>query len=171
SCATGRPAHAPRGDGVRCSGRARYKRAVQGPRGTLRHTGRGPAGAAADQDAARRAAVRRGGAVTPRVEIDTPFMQQYHEIKARYPHAILFFRMGDFYALFEDAARLAARQLGWARAEPQQLPCRARPGRGGGRGWGEWSGAGRPGPDHWGVGARDGPDRGRGERAGPLRSP
>src|SRR5437879_13449396 len=81
-------------------------------RGTLRHTGRGPAGAAADQDAARRAAVRRGGAVTPRVEIDTPFMQQYHEIKARYPHAILFFRMGDLYELFEDDARLAASERG-----------------------------------------------------------
>src|SRR5437879_9653358 len=80
-------------------------------RGTLRHTGRGPAGAAADQDAARRAAVRRGGAVTPRVEIDTPFMQQYHEGKARYLHAILFFRMGDFYEMFEDDARLAAREL------------------------------------------------------------
>jgi len=50
--------------------------------------------------------------VTPRVEIDTPFMQQYHEIKARYPHAILFFRMGDFYEMFEDDARLAARELG-----------------------------------------------------------
>ncbi|OLD94957.1 MAG: DNA mismatch repair protein MutS [Gemmatimonadetes bacterium 13_1_20CM_4_69_16] len=39
-------------------------------------------------------------------------MQQYHEIKARYPHAILFFRMGDFYEMFEDDARLAARELG-----------------------------------------------------------
>src|SRR3989441_9972416 len=39
-------------------------------------------------------------------------MQQYHDIKARYPHAILFFRMGDFYEMFEDDARLAARELG-----------------------------------------------------------
>jgi len=43
---------------------------------------------------------------------DTPVMQQYHEIKARYPHTILFFRMGDFYEMFEDDARLAARELG-----------------------------------------------------------
>ena len=50
--------------------------------------------------------------MTPRVEIDTPFMQQYHEIKARYPQTILFFRMGDFYEMFEDDARLAARELG-----------------------------------------------------------
>jgi DNA mismatch repair protein MutS len=39
-------------------------------------------------------------------------MQQYREIKARYPRTILFFRMGDFYEMFEDDARLAARELG-----------------------------------------------------------
>ena len=39
-------------------------------------------------------------------------MQQYREIKARYPGTILFFRMGDFYEMFEDDARLAARDLG-----------------------------------------------------------
>jgi len=50
--------------------------------------------------------------VTPRVEADTPLMQQYREIKARYPQTILFFRMGDFYEMFEDDARLAARELG-----------------------------------------------------------
>lgn len=39
-------------------------------------------------------------------------MQQYRDIKARYPHTILFFRMGDFYEMFEDDARVAARDLG-----------------------------------------------------------
>jgi DNA mismatch repair protein MutS len=39
-------------------------------------------------------------------------MQQYREIKTRYPQTILFFRMGDFYEMFEDDARLAARELG-----------------------------------------------------------
>src|SRR5690242_2513567 len=39
-------------------------------------------------------------------------MQQYREIKARYPQTILFFRMGDFYEMFEDDAKLAARELG-----------------------------------------------------------
>jgi DNA mismatch repair protein MutS len=39
-------------------------------------------------------------------------MQQYREIKARYPTTILFFRMGDFYEMFEDDARLGARELG-----------------------------------------------------------
>ncbi|MGH7538884.1 MAG: DNA mismatch repair protein MutS [Gemmatimonadales bacterium] len=43
---------------------------------------------------------------------DTPLMQQYREIKARHPHTILFFRMGDFYEMFEDDAKLAARDLG-----------------------------------------------------------
>ena len=47
-----------------------------------------------------------------RPEAGTPVMQQYHEIKVRYPHTILFFRMGDFYEMFEDDARLAARELG-----------------------------------------------------------
>ena len=43
---------------------------------------------------------------------ETPVMQQYHDIKARYPQTILFFRMGDFYEMFEDDAKLAARELG-----------------------------------------------------------
>src|SRR2546425_12471473 len=50
--------------------------------------------------------------MTPRVEADTPLMQQYREIKARHPDTILFFRMGDFYEMFEDDARLASRELG-----------------------------------------------------------
>jgi len=43
---------------------------------------------------------------------DTPVMHQYRDIKARYPQTILFFRMGDFYEMFEDDAKLAARELG-----------------------------------------------------------
>jgi DNA mismatch repair protein MutS len=43
---------------------------------------------------------------------ETPLMQQYREIKAQHPTAILFFRMGDFYEMFEDDAQLAARELG-----------------------------------------------------------
>ncbi len=48
----------------------------------------------------------------PRLETDTPLMQQYRDIKARYADTILFFRMGDFYEMFGDDARLAARELG-----------------------------------------------------------
>ncbi len=44
--------------------------------------------------------------------IDTPLMLQYRAIKARHPQTILFFRMGDFYEMFEDDAKLAARELG-----------------------------------------------------------
>ena len=39
-------------------------------------------------------------------------MQQYRDIKARHPQTILFFRMGDFYEMFEDDAKLASRELG-----------------------------------------------------------
>jgi DNA mismatch repair protein MutS len=38
-------------------------------------------------------------------------MQQYHAIKARYPHALLLFRLGDFYELFYEDAIIAAREL------------------------------------------------------------
>src|SRR5262249_1186779 len=41
----------------------------------------------------------------------TPLMQQYHTIKARYPHALLLFRLGDFYELFYEDALLASREL------------------------------------------------------------
>jgi len=43
---------------------------------------------------------------------ETLLMQQYRDIKARHPQDILFFRMGDFYEMFEDDAKLAARELG-----------------------------------------------------------
>lgn len=42
----------------------------------------------------------------------TPLMAQYREIKARHQHAILFFRMGDFYEMFHEDAETAARVLG-----------------------------------------------------------
>jgi len=41
----------------------------------------------------------------------TPLMQQYQTIKARYPHALLLFRLGDFYELFYEDAILASREL------------------------------------------------------------
>jgi DNA mismatch repair protein MutS len=39
-------------------------------------------------------------------------MQQYREIKARHQHAILFFRMGDFFETFYEDAETASRVLG-----------------------------------------------------------
>ncbi|HEY0634496.1 MAG TPA: DNA mismatch repair protein MutS, partial [Gammaproteobacteria bacterium] len=41
----------------------------------------------------------------------TPMMQQYLRIKAQHPDMLLFYRMGDFYELFYDDARRAARLL------------------------------------------------------------
>ncbi|MEX2430928.1 MAG: DNA mismatch repair protein MutS, partial [Dehalococcoidia bacterium] len=41
----------------------------------------------------------------------TPVRKQYMEIKARYPEALLLFRMGDFYETFDEDARIAARDL------------------------------------------------------------
>jgi DNA mismatch repair protein MutS len=42
----------------------------------------------------------------------TPMMQQYRDAKAACPDALLLFRMGDFYELFYDDAKTAARTLG-----------------------------------------------------------
>ena len=41
----------------------------------------------------------------------TPLMRQYLGAKAEHPDVLLFFRMGDFYELFYDDARKAARLL------------------------------------------------------------
>jgi DNA mismatch repair protein MutS len=42
----------------------------------------------------------------------TPMMQQYRELKARDPDALLLFRMGDFYEMFGDDAERAGALLG-----------------------------------------------------------
>jgi DNA mismatch repair protein MutS len=41
----------------------------------------------------------------------TPMMQQYLRLKAEHPHNLLFYRMGDFYEVFFDDAKRAARIL------------------------------------------------------------
>ncbi len=41
----------------------------------------------------------------------TPMMKQYLEIKQNNPHAIVFFRLGDFYEMFDEDARTASREL------------------------------------------------------------
>jgi DNA mismatch repair protein MutS len=47
----------------------------------------------------------------PLPENVTPLMAQYHAVKAGYPDALLFYRMGDFYELFFDDAVRAAGAL------------------------------------------------------------
>ncbi len=41
----------------------------------------------------------------------TPIRQQYLRIKRRYPQAIVFFRLGDFYETFDEDAKLTSREL------------------------------------------------------------
>ena len=41
----------------------------------------------------------------------TPMRRQYFEIKERNQDCVLFFRLGDFYEMFDDDARLAAKEL------------------------------------------------------------
>ncbi|MBQ3889660.1 MAG: DNA mismatch repair protein MutS, partial [Clostridia bacterium] len=41
----------------------------------------------------------------------SPMMEQYFEIKKQYPDTLLFFRLGDFYEMFFDDAKIASREL------------------------------------------------------------
>ena len=41
----------------------------------------------------------------------TPMMQQYLEMKERNPDSILFFRLGDFYEMFHEDAKLVSKEL------------------------------------------------------------
>jgi DNA mismatch repair protein MutS len=47
----------------------------------------------------------------PEIAQATPMMRQYLETKARYPDAILFFRLGDFYEMFFEDALTASEAL------------------------------------------------------------
>ncbi len=42
----------------------------------------------------------------------TPMLKQYRDIKARYPDAIVLFRLGDFYEMFDEDAVRISRELG-----------------------------------------------------------
>ncbi len=45
-------------------------------------------------------------------DLTTPLMRQYLAVKAQHREAILFFRMGDFYEMFYDDAKIASEVLG-----------------------------------------------------------
>ena len=49
---------------------------------------------------------------TKKAVAETPLMKQYNAIKAKYPDAVLLFRVGDFYETFGDDAVRAAKVLG-----------------------------------------------------------
>jgi DNA mismatch repair protein MutS len=52
----------------------------------------------------------------------TPVMRQYRTLKAKNPDALLFFRLGDFYELFEEDARRAAPILELVLTQRQGVP-------------------------------------------------
>ena len=41
----------------------------------------------------------------------TPMKRQYLDIKQQHPDCLLFFRLGDFYEMFDDDAKLASKEL------------------------------------------------------------
>ena len=45
------------------------------------------------------------------MEAATPMLRQYLEIKKQYPGTILFFRLGDFYEMFNEDALVGSREL------------------------------------------------------------
>src|SRR5204863_4850533 len=60
-----------------------------------------------------------------RVDLETPVMAQYAAAKRRFPDALLFFRMGDFFELFHEDAKVASRALGLtltARDRERKIP-------------------------------------------------
>lgn len=57
-------------------------------------------------------AVHRSMVKSAAAEIETPLMKQYNQIKAKYPDAILLFRVGDFYETFAEDAKKTAATLG-----------------------------------------------------------
>ena len=64
-------------------------------------------------------------ATTPAGERHSPMLQQYFAAKRQHPDALLFFRMGDFFELFFEDAKVAAKVLGIAltsRSKEQDVP-------------------------------------------------
>jgi DNA mismatch repair protein MutS len=52
----------------------------------------------------------------------TPLMQQYQDLKSRYPEEILLFRLGDFYEMFHEDAKRSAPILEVALTHRQDVP-------------------------------------------------
>ena len=70
--------------------------------------------------------------IFPCMSSKTPFMNQYLSVKREYPDAILLFRLGDFYEMFYDDAKVASEILGIAltsrdRSKKNPVPCAAFP--------------------------------------------
>ena len=64
----------------------------------------------------------------------TPMKRQYYEIKSQYQNCLLFFRLGDFYEMFDEDAKIASKELDLtlttgtrARTRRNRPPCAACP--------------------------------------------
>lgn len=53
---------------------------------------------------------------------NTPLMKQYYDIKNQYPGIILFFRLGDFYEMFDEQAREVSALLGLTLTQRHGIP-------------------------------------------------
>ena len=52
----------------------------------------------------------------------TPMMEQYQREKSQHPDELLFFRLGDFFEMFNEDAVLASRELELTLTHRQQVP-------------------------------------------------
>ena len=52
----------------------------------------------------------------------TPMMEQYHAQKAQHPNELLFFRLGDFFEMFNEDAVTASREIGLTLTHRQKVP-------------------------------------------------
>lgn len=52
----------------------------------------------------------------------TPMMEQYHAQKSQHPDELLFFRLGDFFEMFNDDAVTTSQELGLTLTHRQQVP-------------------------------------------------
>ena len=55
-------------------------------------------------------------------DYETPMMRQYFEMERKYPGMLLFFRLGDFYELFDDDAREVSTLLGLTLTHRGNMP-------------------------------------------------
>src|SRR3954470_10689121 len=95
-----RPAATPGREHASGAAQRGWGRNISSSRGRL--AGRGISGAVAEPVSQ----------VPPAEAAATPMLRQYHEAKTQARDALLFFRLGDFYELFYDDARIAAQILG-----------------------------------------------------------
>src|SRR3954470_2380688 len=65
-----------------------------------------------DPPSAQPAAAAAAAAKDPAGAATTPAMKQYLQFKSQYPNYVLFFRMGDFYEMFWEDAKICHKVLG-----------------------------------------------------------